>query len=39
MQTKLFIDGEFMAGKGLDQAILDPATGNAVVTVSEAVRE
>lgn len=39
MQTKLFIDGEFMTGKGLDQEILDPATGNAIVTVSEAAPE
>ena len=39
MQTKLFIGGNFMTGDGQDQAILDPATGESIVEVSEASSE
>ena len=39
MQTKLFIGGNFMTGDGQDQAILDPATGETIVEVSEASSE
>ena len=36
MQTKLYIDGDFIAGEGEHQAILDPATGETIVNVAEA---
>jgi aminobutyraldehyde dehydrogenase len=39
MQTKLLIGGNFMTGDGEDQAILDPATGETIVSVSEASPE
>jgi aminobutyraldehyde dehydrogenase len=39
MQTKLFIDGEFMAGEGRDEVILDPATGETIAAVGEASPE
>ncbi|MCP4625522.1 MAG: hypothetical protein GY850_18700 [bacterium] len=33
MQTKLFINGEFISGEGRDEVILDPATGERIVTI------
>ncbi len=36
MQTKLLINGELVAGEGEALDILDPATGEAVVTIPEA---
>ena len=39
MQTKLHIGGDFVTGDGQDQAILDPATGETIVSVSEASSE
>jgi aminobutyraldehyde dehydrogenase len=39
MQTKLHIGGEFRTGDGQDLAILDPATGETIVSVSEASPE
>ena len=39
MQTKLHIDGDFTSGDGQDLAILDPATGETIVSVSEASPE
>ena len=39
MQTKLFINGAFIAGEGKQEAILDPATGDTLVTVAEASPE
>ncbi|CAB1059571.1 4-aminobutyraldehyde dehydrogenase (EC [Olavius sp. associated proteobacterium Delta 1] len=36
MQTKLFINGEFISGDGPGEEILDPATGNTIASVSEA---
>ena len=39
MQTKLHIGGDFMTGAGQDLAILDPATGETIGSVSEASPE
>jgi aminobutyraldehyde dehydrogenase len=39
MQTKLLIGSDFMTGEGQDQVILDPATGETIVTVPEASPE
>jgi len=39
MQTRLFINGEFISGEGADQVILDPATGEVLTSVSEASLE
>lgn len=39
MQTQLFIDGRFVTGEGSEQAVLDPATGETIVTVPEASAE
>ncbi|CAB1074689.1 gamma-aminobutyraldehyde dehydrogenase [Alkalispirochaeta odontotermitis] len=39
MQTKLFINGEFISGEGPDQVILNPAAGEALASVSEASLE
>lgn len=39
MNTKLLIDGKFVAGKGSRQEVLDPATGKALVAVGEASPE
>jgi len=39
MQTKLLIGGDFVTGGGQDQAIIDPATGETIVDVSEANSE
>jgi aminobutyraldehyde dehydrogenase len=39
MQTNLFINGEFIVGEGQKESILDPATGETLVTVPEASRE
>jgi aminobutyraldehyde dehydrogenase len=36
MQTKLFINGDFIAGEGQEEIILDPATGQTLATVPEA---
>jgi aminobutyraldehyde dehydrogenase len=36
MQTKLLIDGEFVAGEGVPERILDPATGQSIAEVREA---
>ena len=39
MQTKLFINGEFISGEGREEVILDPATGETIVTIPEASPE
>ena len=39
MQTKLLINGEFISGEGPDEVILDPATGESLVTIPEASAE
>jgi aminobutyraldehyde dehydrogenase len=39
MQTKLFINGEFISGAGQDEVIRDPATGETIVSVPEASPE
>jgi aminobutyraldehyde dehydrogenase len=36
MNTKLLINGKFVAGAGSRQAVLDPATGKTLATVGEA---
>ncbi len=36
MQTRLFIDGALIAGEGLPERILDPATGRSIAEVPEA---
>ena len=36
MQTKMLIGGEFADGEGEPQAILNPATGETIATLSEA---
>jgi len=36
METKLLIGGEFAAGTGAGETILNPATGETVATVPEA---
>jgi aminobutyraldehyde dehydrogenase len=36
MNTKLLINGKFVAGKGSKEDILDPATGKVIATVAEA---
>jgi len=38
VNTKLLIDGKFVAGAGDKQDVLDPATGKAIVKVGEASR-
>ncbi len=39
MQTKLFINGEFIFGEGNDEVIRNPATGETIVTIHEASPE
>ncbi len=39
MQTKLLINGRFVAGKGPGEKVLDPATGKVIATVPEASRD
>ena len=39
MQTKLLINGRFVAGKGAGEKVLDPATGKVIATVTEASRD
>ena len=39
MQTKLYINGEFISGEGRDETILDPAIGDVLTTVAEASAE
>jgi len=36
METKLFIDGKFVAGEGPPQDVLDPASGEVIARVNEA---
>src|SRR5262249_20066436 len=36
MQSKLLINGEFVAGEGPDEAILAPATGDLVANIASA---
>jgi aminobutyraldehyde dehydrogenase len=36
MDTKLLINGKFVAGKGSKEDVLDPATGKVIATVGEA---
>ena len=36
MQTSMLIGGEFVAGEGQPEDILNPATGEVVVTLNEA---
>ncbi|MGQ9370609.1 gamma-aminobutyraldehyde dehydrogenase [Azospirillum sp. ST 5-10] len=37
--TRLFIGGDFVAGQGAEEKILNPATGETIVTVAEASHE
>ena len=39
MQTKLFINGKFISGQGREETVLDPATGETLVTIPEASPE
>ena len=39
MQTKLLINGELVAGQGAAQTVVDPATGEAIVSIPEASSE
>ncbi len=39
MNTKLLIDGKFVAGKGSKENVLDPATGKTIVAIAEASDE
>jgi len=39
MQTKIYINAEFISGEGQDEIILDPATGRTLATVPEASPE
>lgn len=39
MQTNLFINGEFIAGEGRQEDILNPATGETIVAIPEASPE
>lgn len=39
MQTKLFIDGRFAAGGGVEEEILNPATGGLITKIPSASRE
>ncbi|HEY6645460.1 gamma-aminobutyraldehyde dehydrogenase [Povalibacter sp.] len=39
MNTKLLINGKFVAGKGSKEDVLDPATGKVITTVAEASEE
>lgn len=39
MQTKLFIDGQFIQGEGVAEKILNPATGEVIAEVAEASYE
>lgn len=39
MQTKLLINGELVAGQGQARTVLDPATGEAIVSIPEASQE
>jgi len=36
METRLFIDGKFVAGEGEPEAVLNPATGEVIVKASTA---
>jgi aminobutyraldehyde dehydrogenase len=38
MQTSMLIGGEFVAGEGEPEAILNPATGETITTINEASR-
>ena len=39
MQTKLLINGELVAGQGQAHTVVDPATGEAIVSIPEASQE
>jgi aminobutyraldehyde dehydrogenase len=39
MDTKLLIDGKFVAGQGAEENVLDPATGKTLAKVAEASEE
>ena len=39
MNTKLLINGKLVAGKGVKEDVLDPATAQPLVTVAEASPE
>jgi aminobutyraldehyde dehydrogenase len=39
MDTKLLINGKFVAGKGSKENVLDPATGKTIATIGEASKE
>lgn len=39
MNTKLLIDGKFVAGQGEKQEVLDPATGKVIASLGEASEE
>ena len=39
MDTKLLINGKFVAGKGAKEDVLDPATGKTLVGIAEASDE
>jgi len=36
MQTKIYINGDFISGEGQDEVILDPATGDKIAAIPEA---
>lgn len=39
MNTKLLVNGKFIAGKGSKQDVLDPATGKVITSITEASEE
>lgn len=39
MNTKLLVNGKFIAGKGSKQDVLDPATGKVITSIAEASEE
>ena len=39
MQTKLLINGELVAGQGQAHTVVDPATGEAIVSIPKASPE
>ena len=39
MQTKLLINGELVAGQGQAHTVVDPATGEEIVSIPEASPE
>jgi aminobutyraldehyde dehydrogenase len=39
MDTKLLINGKFVAGKGEKEDVLDPGTGKTIIAIGEASEE